>query len=99
MRTKSFEKFLEKKLKNKSFRKKYEAAQPLMAIAVSISKAREAMQISQSQLAARLGTTQSVISRIESGNQNLSIEMLSRIAAVLDCHLSVGLTPIRRKAA
>ncbi len=99
MKTKSFEKFLTKKLKKKSFQKKYKAAQSLMEVAVAISKARETMQISQAQLATRLGTTQSVISRIESGNQNLSIDMLSKIATVLDCHLSVGLTPLRKKAA
>jgi UDP-N-acetylglucosamine 1-carboxyvinyltransferase len=99
MKTKSFDRFLKGKLKKKSFRKHFPIARSLMEVAIAIARAREAAEISQAQLAARLATTQSVISRIENGNQNLSLEMLSRIASVLDCHLSVGLIPIRRKAA
>jgi UDP-N-acetylglucosamine 1-carboxyvinyltransferase len=99
MKTKSFDKFLKKKLKKKSFKKEFEGARSLMEVALSISKAREAAGLSQSQLASRLGTTQSVISRIESGNQNLSLDMLYRIAVVLECHLTVGLKPFHRRAA
>lgn len=72
---------------------------PLMRIAVEISRAREQAGLSQFELASRLETTQSVISRIESGNQNLSVEMLTRIASVLNCHLMLGLQPTHKKAA
>jgi UDP-N-acetylglucosamine 1-carboxyvinyltransferase len=99
MKTKSFDKFLKKKLKKKSLKKHFESARSLLEVALTISKARDAAGLSQSQLASRLGTTQSVISRIESGNQNLSLDMLSKIAAVLECHLMVGLKPIHKRAA
>ncbi|MDR3125878.1 MAG: UDP-N-acetylglucosamine 1-carboxyvinyltransferase [Candidatus Nomurabacteria bacterium] len=41
-------------------------------------------QMTQSQLAAKVGTSQSAINRIEKGRQNISLEMLARISEVLD---------------
>jgi UDP-N-acetylglucosamine 1-carboxyvinyltransferase len=41
----------------------------------------------QSQLAENLSTSQSAINRIERGNQNLSVEMLSRISEALDSEI------------
>jgi UDP-N-acetylglucosamine 1-carboxyvinyltransferase len=45
----------------------------------------------QSQLADALGTSQSAVNRIEQGNQNLSLDMLTRISKALDSEIvSVG---------
>ncbi|MCP3805560.1 UDP-N-acetylglucosamine 1-carboxyvinyltransferase [Allokutzneria sp. A3M-2-11 16] len=41
----------------------------------------------QAQLAEALGTSQSAVHRIEQGNQNLSLEMLTRIGAALDSEI------------
>ena len=50
--------------------------------------------LTQTQLADVLGTSQSAVHRIEAGNQNLSLEMVSRIAEALDSPLiSVGSGP------
>jgi UDP-N-acetylglucosamine 1-carboxyvinyltransferase len=47
----------------------------------------------QSQLAETLGTSQSAINRIEQGNQNLSLELLTRISEALDSEIvSLGRT-------
>lgn len=99
MKTISADAVFKKFHKEKSYRKIYENVSPLMEIAVQIAQARERAGLTQVQLASRLKTTQSVISRIEQGNQNLSFQMLSRIASVLQCHLEVGLRPMQRKAA
>lgn len=99
MKTIPAESLFKKFHKDKEYQKIYEKIAPLMDIAVAIAGAREKAGLTQAQLASKLGTTQSVISRIEQGNQNLSIQMLSRIASVLHCHLEVGLKPIHRKAA
>jgi UDP-N-acetylglucosamine 1-carboxyvinyltransferase len=48
---------------------------------------RSLRRMTQSQLAAALGTSQSAINRIEKGNQNISIEMLARISEVLESNL------------
>src|SRR3954452_12429977 len=49
-----------------------------------VRSARQHRGLTQSQLAERLGTSQSAIHRIEQGAQNVSLEMLTRIGAALD---------------
>jgi UDP-N-acetylglucosamine 1-carboxyvinyltransferase len=44
---------------------------------------RREREMTQNELAERMGTTQSAIARIENGEQNLSTEMLSKISEVL----------------
>lgn len=48
-----------------------------------ICRIRQERGMTQSELAERLGTSQSAINRIEKGRQNLSLETLSRISAAL----------------
>lgn len=60
-------------------------------LAVQIAKAREKSRMTQGQLAKAVGTTQSVISRIERANQNLTIKTLDKIASVLHTDLIVQL--------
>ena len=56
-----------------------------------IRDARKHRGLTQTQLADVLGTSQSAVHRIEVGNQNLSLEMVTRIAEALDSPLiSVG---------
>jgi UDP-N-acetylglucosamine 1-carboxyvinyltransferase len=65
---------------------------PLHNLGDQISKIRELKQMTQSDLAEKIGTTQSVIARIEKGEQNLSTETLSKISEALN-HPIVSLTP------
>ncbi len=51
--------------------------------------ARKQRGLTQSELASLLSTSQSAIHRIESGNQNLSLEMINRIANALESPLIV----------
>ncbi|GAB3927666.1 UDP-N-acetylglucosamine 1-carboxyvinyltransferase [Microlunatus endophyticus] len=56
-----------------------------------IRDARKHRGLTQTQLASRLGTSQSAVHRIEAGNQNLSLDMVTRIAEALDSPIiSVG---------
>ena len=52
-----------------------------------IRDARRQRGLTQSQLAGLLGTSQSAVHRIEAGNQNLSLEMINRIAEALDSEI------------
>lgn len=62
-------------------------------IGTIIRDARKHRGFTQQQLADHIGTSQSAIHRIESGNQNLSVDMINRIAAALNSELiSVGAT-------
>ncbi len=53
-------------------------------IAELITSLRSARGITQSEFAKRLGTTQSAIARIESGEQNLTTDMMAKISAALN---------------
>lgn len=49
-----------------------------------ISQVREQRGLTQTQLAKKLGTSQSAVNRIEKGKQNVSLDMLGRISDVLN---------------
>jgi len=53
-------------------------------IARLISNTRKERGLTQAEFAQRLGTSQSAVNRIESGKQNLSMEMLGRISDALN---------------
>ncbi len=76
---------LEKKLRKqiKDFDKKFSSAKIRLEFAIQIANEREKAGFSQKDLALKLKTTQSVISRIENGKQNISLDMLQKIADAL----------------
>ncbi|GAB1400771.1 helix-turn-helix transcriptional regulator [Aminivibrio sp.] len=57
----------------------------------SIMRARLEKGLSQAELAARMGTTQGNISRLESGRYNPSVKFLQRVARALEKELEVTL--------
>ena len=80
-------------------RKSYDKALKDAEIASKIHDLREQAGITQSQLAKLIGTTQSVISRLEDADyQGYSLEMLNRIATALHCRLEVSIVPEKKKA-
>jgi transcriptional regulator with XRE-family HTH domain len=58
-------------------------------IAERLKQAREKKWLSQLELAKLTNTTQSVIARIEAGNQNLSLTTLSKFLKILDLELKI----------
>lgn len=67
-------------------------------IAQQIHDLRTAAGLTQRELAARVGTTASVICRLEDANYDrYSLVMLRRIAAVLDSRVTVRFTPASEK--
>ena len=71
--------------------REYEALGPEYELARSIISYRLAKGLSQRQLAARIGTKQPVISRLESGRSKPSLTLLERVAKALDAKVSVKL--------
>jgi ribosome-binding protein aMBF1 (putative translation factor) len=69
----------------------YEQADIEVRLAVQIARARQKAKLTQSQLAKAVGTTQSVISRIERADQNLTLGTLAKIAGALKAGLVVQL--------
>lgn len=73
---------------------RYRAAQdqlrPFEQLARVVIMRRARLGLSQQDLAERMGTTGSVISRIESGQHRTSTETLRRLAEALEGHAVVG---------
>lgn len=76
-------------LKDPQFRKVYEETSLEREIALALIKARIQKRLTQAQLAKKLKTKQSVISRVESGQSTPSLSFLKRLANVLGTSLSV----------
>ena len=67
-------------------------------VAQDLVALRESRGLSQVQLAARLGITQSAIAQLESAQpKNVELRTLVRVAAALGAHVDVSIRP-RRKA-
>lgn len=69
--------------------KPVEESQPEFEIARAIIRARIDNKITQKELAEKMNTTQSVISRVEQGKTSPSISLLKRLAVALNTTLQV----------
>lgn len=74
----------------------YEQARLAYELSVQVREAREAKGLSQSQLAERMGTQQSVIARLEGGGITPTLPTLKRIADALGTKLTVGFEEPKR---
>ena len=72
------------------FKKEYDALEVEYDIISQIIKTRLEQNLTQSDLAKRVGTAQSNISRLESGNYNPTLEFLEKIANSLGKKLKVS---------
>ena len=81
-----------KLLKNKEIKLAYEKLGPEFAVIEMIIKRRIESSLSQKELAQRIGTKQSAISRLESGTYNPSLSFLKKVADALDARLKISLT-------
>jgi DNA-binding XRE family transcriptional regulator len=77
--------FQDEELKNE-----YDALEPIYEIKSELINLRIEKGLSQKQLAELIGTKQSAISRLESGNSNPSVEFLSKIAHALGKNLHIS---------
>ncbi len=64
-----------------------------MAVIEAMVAARQAAGLSQAELAARLGSTQPAIARLEAGRVSPRLTTLRRIARVTGCRLAVAFVP------
>ena len=75
---------LAKKMKDKDFAKEYEASEEEFALAREVIKLRIGANMTQTELAKRVGTSQPAIARLESGSyKNLTLSFLRRVGGAL----------------
>ncbi len=85
----SFEEMKADMLKDEQFKIEYEKLKPRYETIEQIIRARKEQNITQAELAKRVGTQKSNISRLESGNYNPSLDFLAKIAESLGKKISV----------
>lgn len=78
-----FDKYKKEVLKNPKLRAEYDRLEPEFAVTTAILEARVKKHMTQEILAKKIGTKQSAIARVESGNANPSIGFLQKLADAL----------------
>ncbi|MDA8097747.1 MAG: helix-turn-helix transcriptional regulator, partial [Clostridia bacterium] len=78
---------------NPDFKKEYDALEPEYRLLKAIVEQRVKKGVTQAALATRIGTKQSVIARLESGQANPTIAFLKKVADALDADLDVSIRP------
>ncbi|MFA6106645.1 MAG: helix-turn-helix transcriptional regulator [Patescibacteria group bacterium] len=84
-----FREYLNERLKDKEFKKYFDEYGKQLEISYAILKLRKARNMSQSELAKKIGTTQSNIARLEAGRENFTVAFLNKIASALGGKLCV----------
>jgi DNA-binding XRE family transcriptional regulator len=89
----TFADFKKKALQNKDVEKEYNALKPLFAIKKQLVAARIAKGLTQDDIAKKIGTSKSNISRLESLNNNYmpNLATLMKYAEALGMRLDIGL--------
>ncbi len=80
-------------LKDPEFKKEYEKLQPRLKVVNNLIRARYQLNLTQAQLAKKIGTSQSLISRIEAGNTSPSLDFLTKLAEALNSNLEIKFKP------
>lgn len=78
--------------RDERYRAAHDRLAPYRVIARAVILARVARHLTQRDLAGMLGTTDTAISRIESGERAISLETLRKLGAALDIVFLVGST-------
>ena len=86
-----FSEIREELMQNEEFKDEYEKLKPRYELISEVIKARREQNITQEELALRVGTQKSNISRLESGTYNPSLDFLSKLAKGLGKEIHIEL--------
>ncbi|MDP1743627.1 MAG: helix-turn-helix domain-containing protein [Candidatus Amesbacteria bacterium] len=79
-------------LKDPEVKAEYDRLEPEYRLIRQVIANRLKKGYSQAQLAAKIKTKQSAISRLESGGYNPSLNFLNKVSVALGCKLNISLT-------
>ena len=85
----------EERLKDPEFKAAYDALEDEFALAAALVEARSKADMTQEQVAAAMGTTQTVIARLESGRAMPSTRTLERFAKATGTRLRISFEPAK----
>lgn len=80
-------------LRDEKVQEDYNHLEPEFAVIRMIIKKRIKEGLSQKELAEKIGTKQSAISRLESGTYNPSLALLQKVVEALNGRLKISLAP------
>jgi len=84
-----FQEYLAEKLKNPKIKKYYDEYGKQLEIAYQILQLRKQRKMTQAELAKKIGTRQSDVARMESGQQNFTTDTLQKIASTFKRDLKI----------
>jgi len=82
-------------MKQSKYRKAYEALEEEFVLASAVIEARNRAGLTQKALAKKMGTTQPVVARLESGRVRPSLRTLERLARATRSRLRIHFEPQR----
>lgn len=91
-----FRKLLEEQLKDPEFKKEWDDIQPEMDVIRAMIDARAEQNLSQKELAERVGMNQADISKLENGTRNPSLKILKKLADGLNMDLRIQFVPRKK---
>jgi len=92
MNNKTYVQFKRELLKDEKIKRAYEGLGSEFSIIKMIIKKRTERGLTQKELARKIGTKQSAISRLESGDYNPSLSFLQKVSEALDARLKFSLS-------
>jgi transcriptional regulator with XRE-family HTH domain len=85
-------------MKKPKYRKAYEALEEEFVLASAVIDARTRAGLTQQELARKMGTTQPVVARLESGRVRPSMRTLERLAEATGSRLLISFEPREARA-
>ena len=76
----------------------YDRLGPVFAVVGEMIEARQAAGLTQAEIAARMGTSQSVVARLENARHMPTFDMVARYAAAINHRLDIHIVPSRRSS-
>jgi DNA-binding XRE family transcriptional regulator len=85
MKVVRYDEYRKEQIQDPEFKTEYDALEDEFKLAVEVIELRKKNNLTQKELADRVGTSQPAIARLESGNyRNLSLAFLRRVAIALN---------------
>ena len=90
-----FRELLNEQLKDPEFKKEWDDIQPEMDVIRAMIDARIAQNLTQKELADKVGMNQADISKLENGTRNPSLKLLKRLARGMGMQLKIEFVPMQ----